>query len=757
MVSATDVLIRLKGKDETGNTFKNVENKAKGMGNAISSAFGMAMGMVGYDLMNSLAESGREAINASQNLDYFAGRLNLSADTTKKFKDDINQMQTQFRKVDMTAVGASAEEIIMKSGGAIDATSENLKNVTTMTATLSSAFVKEGRTQEDAILAVNDAMGGQFKRLQELNITEDMLKKNGWSGEISDQTTLIDALNKTMDDMGYTQTAQDIVTLDDAWQALTVSGGRLLADIIVPLTPAFLAVTDAILNTIDFIKSNGWVQGALLIGGVAAGLLLLMGAAAAAETSVLALAVSAMPGFISSLWAAAGAIGGITVAGAPLWAIVAVIAALAFAVYEVGIYFGWWKDVGTMLEAISSGVRRLWEAFINSPQVQGAIKMVKGALQDLWNYAQPAIKGLQQIWTNLFGDAGGNPDAVRIIWQAFQKVGEVAEHVFPYVQQAIQGIIYVLTPLFDGFMSIVGVLSKLSSGSISWQDAFIQVISIMGQAFANFHVRIGQIVLQIGSALLNGLINIVKQIPGRIWQFLMQAALRLLVFSNIAAMRARLAGQRILNGVINFIRQLPGRVGQFMMQVPGRIASAAGAAVGAAASLASQVVSAVTSGVTGIADKIYTEFMNIPSRINGAVSDAVSAAANFGSGIKDAVLNALHIASPGIIQRKIAIEFADIPGRIGESQDYVYSAARDYAGNILRGFNAPQMTMANMGTVRQNSNYTPNNVNGSNITIVHIHEGAVPIDARNMTKREAQGMITFAFEDIGRNPKSYGG
>ena len=335
MVSATDVLIRLKGKDETGNTFKNVENKAKGMGSAINSAFGMAMGMVGYDLMNSLAESGREAINASQNLDYFAGRLGMSAQQTDEFKGKIDDLQKKFRKVDMTAVGASAEEIAMKSG--IDATTENLTNITSMTATMSSAFVKEGRTQEDAILAVNDALGGQFKRLQELNITEDMLKKNGWSGDLNDQIGLINSLNQTFDEMGYTQTAQEIVTLDDAWQALTVSGGRLLADIVVPLAPAFLAVTDAIINTIDFIKDNGWVQGALLIGGVAAGLLLLMGAAAAAETSVLALAVSAMPGFISSLWAAAGAIGGITVAGAPLWAVVAVIAALAFAVYEAGI------------------------------------------------------------------------------------------------------------------------------------------------------------------------------------------------------------------------------------------------------------------------------------------------------------------------------------------------------------------------------------------------------------------------------------
>ena len=754
MVSMTDVLIRLKGKDETGNTFKNVENKAKGMGSAINSAFGMAMGMIGYDLINSLAESGREAINASQNLEYFAGRLKMSDQETDKFKDTLNSLQKDFRKVDMTAVGASAEEIILKSQGAISATSDNLTKVTEMTATMSSAFVKEGRTQEDAILAVNDALGGQFKRLQELNITEDMLKNNGWSGDLNDQIGLIDSLNKTFDEMGYKQTAQDIVTLDDAWQAITVSGGRLLADIVVPLAPAFVAVTDAIINTINFVKDNGWAQGAILIGGVAAGLLLLMGAATAAETSILALVIGAMPGFISSLYAAAA---GILAIEAPILPIIAILAALAFAVYEVGIYFGWWKDLGTMLEAISDGVRRLWEAFINSPQVQGAIKMVQSALEGLWNYLQPAISWLQTQWNNLFGDAGGNPDAVRMIIDAFAQLGSIAEQIFPYIQQGFQTLAYVLTPLWDGLVKIAGVFAQLSEGSISWETAFIQVVTTIVTSLVSYQGRIAQIALQIGARILSGVVNYARQIPGRLWSFLTQAISRLLSFRAMAMTYAIQAGLSILRGIVNYVMQIPGRVGSYMMQVPGRIASATGAAVAAAASLATQVVQAVINGITGLADAVYNEFASIGSRINDAVSSAVSAAANFGSDIKDAVLNALNIASPGIIQKKIAIEFADIPGRIGESNKYVYSAARDYAGNILKGFNAPQMSLSSMGAVRQNSNYTPSTMRSGNVTIVHVHEGAVPVDARNMTEKEAQGVVTLALENIFNNPEGAGG
>ena len=740
MVSAADILLRIRGQDQTGNAFKSVGDKASHMQSTIGSAVGMAMGMVGYDLVNALVEAGRGAVNASGQLDYFAGRLGMSEQQSASFRKELDAMQEDFKKVNMTAVGATAEDLASRYQLPID----KLGDLTKMTAVMSSEFIRNGRTQEDAVLAVADAMDGQFKRLQEIGITQDTLKKNGWNGNLEDQASLIDALNKSMEEMGYDKIAKDITNLDDAYQALTVAGGNLIASVLVPLTPLIVSITEGIIGLIDFVKDNAWAQGAILIGGLAIGFGLFAGAlavAAASEAGLMAL----MPGFIVSLYGAASGFMAITVAGAPLWAIVAAIAAIAFAVYEVGIYFGWWKDIGSMLAAIGDGVRRLWEAFVNSPQVQGAIKMVQGALQGLWNFLQPMISWVQTQWSNIFGDAGSSPDVVSQLIHIFEQLGNVASQVFTVMQMGFNNLTYILTPLWEGLNNIVGVFSQLMSGSISWESAFIQVITSIGLAFGNFYLRIAQLALQVGQRLFGGVINYARQIPGRLWMVLTQTALRLVLFGTIAAIRARQAGMRILNGIINYIRQLPGRVGAYMMQVPGRIASAAGAAVGAAMSLASQVVAAVTSGIMGVADAVYNEFINIGSRINDAVSGAVSAAANFGSAIKDAVLSALHIASPGIIQKKIAIEFADIPGRIGESSKYVYSAARDYAGNILNGFNAPQMPLT---TIRENANYTPNTNNQGAIYIVNVNEGAFDVDARNFTDKEAQGIIITAFESI---------
>ena len=694
MASTEEILLRIRGRDQTGEAFSSVEGKANQMKSVVSNAVGMAAGMIGYDLVNGMVEAGRSAINSAQQLDYFGGRLNMSAQETDKFRGQIDDLQREFRKVDMTAVGATAEEIAVK----MDLPKEKVGDLTKMTAVLSSTFVKEGRSQEDAVLAVGDALDGQFKRLQEIGITQDKLKENGWNGNIEDQASLIDALNKSMSEMGYEQTAKDITNLDEAWNALTITGGKLLADIVLPLAPAVIGIADAIMNTLDFIKDNGWVQGALLITGLAIGFGLLAGAlsiAAAAEGGLMTL----MPGFITSLYGAASGFMAISIAGAPLWLIVAALAAVALAVYEVGIYFGWWTDVGSMLQAISAGVQRLWSAFINNENVKGTIQDVQNAINALWDFLQPAISWIQEQWTNLFGKPGSNVDAVRMLIDTFGTLGKIAGDV-------------------------VNTVKGLFSGNIPIE--------------------------QFGLRVLNGIVGVIMFIPNRIAGILNQVVSRILVFGNIAFIRARLAGQRILNGILAFIRSIPGRVFSFFMQIPGRIANAAGSAASAARNLGSQAVQGVISQVTGIPDKVHQEFLGIAQKVIDVGGQLYNAAKDAASQLWEGFNSILDQHSPGIFMRAIDWEFKGISDMIANNNANAYSAARRYAGNMQLGFNAPQMTLPTLGAVRQNANYVPSTTTNSNITMIHVHEGAVPVDARNMTDKEAQGVVIAAFESIGK-------
>ena len=95
----------------------------------------------------------------------------------------------------------------------------------------------------------------------------------------------------------------------------------------------------------------------------------------------------------------------------PILAIVGAIIALGVAVYEVGKYFGWWTDVGSMVDAIWAGVQRLWSAFINHPDVQGLLS----AMSQAWNMLLPYIKSAFRWVISFFTNANNksNFDFVR--------------------------------------------------------------------------------------------------------------------------------------------------------------------------------------------------------------------------------------------------------------------------------------------------------------------------------------------------------
>lgn len=194
---------------KTGTGFGGLENGAKTAGGGLGflrTAASMTVGMIGFDLVNSMVQGARESINAAASFERFGQRLGMTEGELQQFHGAVDKMQDSFRKVDMNAVGAAALEMGVK----LKLPKASMDELTKTTAVMSSAFVKEGRTQEDAILAVSDAMDGQFRRLQEIGISQDMLMKNGWDGDINNKTGLLQAMNKTLSVWDFEQSAQEI-------------------------------------------------------------------------------------------------------------------------------------------------------------------------------------------------------------------------------------------------------------------------------------------------------------------------------------------------------------------------------------------------------------------------------------------------------------------------------------------------------------------------------------------------------------------
>ena len=638
-----------------GGGFNKLKEGAQSAGQGLSflkSTASMAAGMVGFELFNGLIQAGKSSIESASRLDYFAGRLNMSSQKTQTFRNDLDELQQRFRKVDMTAVGASAEELSVKLGMGSDSLTEMSETL----AVASSAFVAEGRTQEDAILAVSDAIDGQWAKLKELGITQEDIKNNGWTGDLNDKKTLLEGLNNTLEKMGFTKTAEDIVTLDDAFQALSVAGGILLQKILVPLTPIllkvmgyFLDLAYAVGNVVTFIQDNGWLQGPILIGAVAVALGLLAGAAKVAEVSIIELIISAMPGFIVSLYEAAAGFLAISYAGAPLWAIVAVVAAIAIAVYELGIYFGWWKDVGTMIEAVRAGLGRLWAAFINNPNVKGFIQDLTNLWNGLCDALQPVIDWAKKVWTEMF-PPGVNFDIVRAIIDAFGEVGKVFGDVVNGIKimYAKFGILGAIVGIVNApVQAIVGVLRLIicallgcSPGIVPALQTVQEVFTSVWEAIAGF---IGGVISSIVSAI-QPIINILSQIANFYLESFMYAWQTVIMVFNIVSMAVNriinifslfLSGQINLQTMLTMIwNTLTGMFASVFNTIISRVTSFASKMVTKALAMARQFVNNIITNVKQLPGKVYSALLTVVSKIRSAIQSWITAAT---SKVKDLI------------------------------------------------------------------------------------------------------------------------
>ena len=158
----TSVASTLKGKlggavDGIRAKLNTLSNSTRNVSNGMSflkGAASMAVGMIGFELVNSLMETTRASMNARSSIQAFGGRLNMSAGEVSSFQSDLDKLQRTFKKVDMDVVGQQAMDMAYRLG--LPKTS--LTQLTETSAIFTDAMQRNGRSAEDATLALADAM-----------------------------------------------------------------------------------------------------------------------------------------------------------------------------------------------------------------------------------------------------------------------------------------------------------------------------------------------------------------------------------------------------------------------------------------------------------------------------------------------------------------------------------------------------------------------------------------------------------------------
>lgn len=312
--------------------------------------------------------------------------------------------------------------------------------------------------------------------------------------------------------------------------------------------------------------------------------------------------------FMASAAAAWVAAAGFLAAAAPLLPFIALAVIIAVAIYEIGKAFGWWTDVSSMIDAISAGLGRLWDAFINHPDVQAVISAISNA----WNSLMSAIQGVGQAVLEFFGiTTGGDFDIVSALihgigdaWNAIREPIIAVIEIFGAFFESIYGLI---TGQMDLQTAVLNVWSALATNiPVILQFIYTYLLS--------FVVQLGIYAIQAGLNFVMGIISYISQLPGRVMTYLLQVLLNIIAQTARWVSTARSRASQLVTNVISFLRQLPGRALSALLGVVSSIVSAGVSWVSNARSKASEVVSNVVNTLSGL-----------PGKISGAIGGVVDA------------------------------------------------------------------------------------------------------------------------------------
>lgn len=213
-------------------------------------------------------------------------------------------------------------------------------------------------------------------------------------------------------------------------------------------------------------------------------------------------------------------------------------------------------------------------------------------------------------------------------------------------------------------------------------------------------------------------------------------------------------GLSIVNGVNTGLAPLSGIT-------IARVASATNSAVGTGRSGGAKVGQAVTQGFKQnlkMAQAMKQEMSYVTQAVNNGISAAKTAARNGAQDVVAEFKRGIETGSPGAMAWATYDEMNYINDFIVSEGKNVVASAKRLGQNIVTGFGNPSLNVGlgsvptdynleqlhGMGTLTSTAQW------GKSIQNVelHIHEGAVQLDARNLTTRESKQIMINALEGL---------
>lgn len=368
----------------------------------------------------------------------------------------------------------------------------------------------------------------------------------------------------------------------------------------------------------------------------------------------------------SSIWAMTAAL----LANPITWVVIAIIAlvAILWHLYNtnetvrnaINGFFDKLKELGAY---IYGGLVSAWNALTTAlaPIGEALGKLgaaiggrLKEGLDWLMKTLQPVADAFGELWAALSGGASsGATDIFGQIWGILQQIynvivqvanilwdtfGPAIMTVAGIIQEffgaALQTVFGILSGIITFIAEIITILADLISGNITAGEALNRIWNAVGTLFftvitsiinniGKFAIELVQKGVKAAQDFLNGIVIWIKQLPGKIWNFLVIVVTRVLTWRNQMIARAKDAGTNFVNSVIDFIKTLPGKAWTWLLNTIQKIIQFATNAYNRAKQAGQNIINAIRAELVSLPGKMYEWGRNAVQRFIDSIIDAI--------------------------------------------------------------------------------------------------------------------------------------
>ena len=264
--------------NSASNSVKILSNnlyKIRGVLLSLKMIFTAMGGMALWGFATNIAEGVKETFKAKNEMEaQLRQNEKVGEGGIAYFNNALDDTVSKFKKINKYSIGETVSAI----GLEFDLNAKQMAEALDVVSMVQSEYVRAGRKEDEAALAVKDILQGEFSRLsRETGVGKEELQSYGWDGDKKNVESLMKALRKAAKDRHWDLFAAKATSLNDVMTILKSRFSETGADIMQSATPLIVGAFNAIIGAIDKIQGafnglNSFWQNFTIFGGGVGGI-----------------------------------------------------------------------------------------------------------------------------------------------------------------------------------------------------------------------------------------------------------------------------------------------------------------------------------------------------------------------------------------------------------------------------------------------------------------------------------------------------